>query len=128
MSTNSVPAPLQKGAAIVTGAAQGIGRAIAVQLARDGFPLLATDMPSKQDALDALVVELIAAGHRAAAVGADVTDEGDVRRMIEVAVRDLGPLEVVRASVLLLRDRLTSLTSLMTVRRQRWRRAEQPHL
>jgi NAD(P)-dependent dehydrogenase (short-subunit alcohol dehydrogenase family) len=126
MSTNSSPAPLQKSAAIVTGAAQGIGRAIAVQLARDGFALLATDMPSKQNALDALVVELIAAGHRAAAVGADVTDEGDVRRMIEVAVRDLGPLEVVRASVL--RYRLVRLTSLMTVRRQRWRRAEQPHI
>jgi NAD(P)-dependent dehydrogenase (short-subunit alcohol dehydrogenase family) len=59
--------------AIVTGAARGIGAAIAVQLARDGLAVGAVD---RSEADCAATVEAVAAaGARATAAAADVTDE-----------------------------------------------------
>jgi NAD(P)-dependent dehydrogenase (short-subunit alcohol dehydrogenase family) len=88
-----------KGSAVITGAAQGIGRAIAIQLARDGYAILVNDIPSKQAALDGLVGELRDAGGRASAAAGDVSVEDDVQRMIQVAISELGPLEVVSSFV-----------------------------
>jgi NAD(P)-dependent dehydrogenase (short-subunit alcohol dehydrogenase family) len=84
-----------KGSAVITGAAQGIGRAIAIQLARDGYAILVNDIPSKQAELDGLVAELRDVGGRAFAAAGDVSVEDDVQRMIQVAISELGPLEVV---------------------------------
>jgi NAD(P)-dependent dehydrogenase (short-subunit alcohol dehydrogenase family) len=66
-----------KGAAIVTGASQGIGRAIAIQLA--------------SDEVEALVAEL----GRAIVVLGDVSREEDIKEMITRTVNELGNLEVV---------------------------------
>lgn len=74
------------GAAIVTGAAQGLGEAIARRLAADGFPLVITD---RNDAVLALADELDGAGF----VG-DVADAGHVRQVVDTAVDRFGPVTV----------------------------------
>ncbi|CAJ1494173.1 SDR family NAD(P)-dependent oxidoreductase [[Mycobacterium] kokjensenii] len=61
-------------AAVVTGAAGGIGSAVAAALAQAGAAVLVTDVDP--DAAAAVAAQLTAAGHRAASAGLDVTDRG----------------------------------------------------
>ena len=65
--------------AIVTGAAGGIGKAIAERLAGAGAAVLIADLHA--DRAEAVAATLRAAGRRAAAVGADVSDAGAVARI-----------------------------------------------
>ncbi|HEX4415884.1 MAG TPA: SDR family oxidoreductase [Lacipirellulaceae bacterium] len=69
--------------AIVTGAAHGIGRAIAESFAHEGAWVLVADLD--QDAGAALVAEIRAAGGRAEFVKTDVTSLSQVERAVEVA-------------------------------------------
>jgi hypothetical protein len=85
--------------AVVTGAAQGIGAAIAARLAQDGLAVLLADLPGKQAALDALAEQIVAAGGRATTFAGDVSVEENVKRMVSHAMGELGPLGVVRESV-----------------------------
>lgn len=83
--------------AIVTGAAQGIGRAIALRLADDGLDVAVTDLPSQQKELDSLVEEItVGKKQRALAVVGDVTNEVDVQHVVNMTVAQLGSLDVVR--------------------------------
>ena len=50
--------------AVITGAAQGIGKAIALRLADDGFNVVVADLISQQDKLDLLVKEVILKGRK----------------------------------------------------------------
>jgi NAD(P)-dependent dehydrogenase (short-subunit alcohol dehydrogenase family) len=90
----SAPTP-EKGCAVVTGSSQGLGHAIAKQLARDGFSVVINDLPEKEEAIHKVVGEITAAGGRALGVVADVAVEADVKNMIQRAVKELGPLAVV---------------------------------
>jgi NAD(P)-dependent dehydrogenase (short-subunit alcohol dehydrogenase family) len=81
--------------AIVTGAAQGIGRAIALRLADDGFDVVVNDIFSQKAALDPLVSEIQSKSRRSLAVVADVSVEGDVKAMISNVVEVLGGVDVV---------------------------------
>jgi hypothetical protein len=83
--------------ALVTGAAQGIGRAIAIRLAEDGLDVAVNDIPSKREILDSLVQEIVDKGNRSLAVTADVSVEDEVKGMVEQVVKDLGGLDVVSA-------------------------------
>ena len=68
--------------ALVTGASRGLGRAIAVRLAREGAAVCVNFVTSVTDA-DGVVDEIRGAGGRAIAVRADVGDPAEVRRMVE---------------------------------------------
>ena len=78
--------------AIVTGAGQGIGRGIALRLARDGYTVLLGDVRVPQT--DAVAEEIRAAGGKAISTGMDVTRAADRERAVETALRELGRLDV----------------------------------
>jgi len=83
---------LQEQVAIVTGAASGIGRAIALRLCREGAVVAAADLDGK--AVDQLAREMTATGNRALAVQMDVSVEKDVERMVKETQEGLGPVDI----------------------------------
>jgi len=84
--------------AIITGAAQGIGRAIALRLAEDGLDICINDIPSQAPALDALAEEIKAKNRQAVTVLGDVSKEADVQNLVKVTVEQLGGLDVMVAN------------------------------
>jgi NAD(P)-dependent dehydrogenase (short-subunit alcohol dehydrogenase family) len=78
-------------AALVTGGAKRIGRAIALALARDGYAVAVHARDSRDEA-EALCAEIIGMGRRAVAVYADLCDHGDVQRLVPQATAAVGPL------------------------------------
>lgn len=83
-----------KGTVIITGASQGIGRAIALRLADDGFDIALNDIATKSMELDALSNDINGKGRRTIVVPADVSIEDEVRGMIATTVRVLGGVDV----------------------------------
>jgi meso-butanediol dehydrogenase/(S,S)-butanediol dehydrogenase/diacetyl reductase len=81
--------------AVVTGAAGGIGRAIALRLAADGLAVSVLDLPGARAALDAVVGELATEGQ--ALVG-DVTDAASVDAAVAAHVERFGGLDVMVAN------------------------------
>lgn len=77
--------------ALVTGAASGIGAAVARALAQDGAAVAAVDRDA--EGLRETVAKLAADGLRAEAFPADVTDSADAESAVDQAERSLGPLE-----------------------------------
>ena len=87
---------MSRSVSFVTGAAQGIGRGIALRLARDGFDVAVNDLPSKAALLEELVREIKGInGRRSIALCGDVSSDQDVSSMIEKVVAELGSLNVV---------------------------------
>jgi meso-butanediol dehydrogenase/(S,S)-butanediol dehydrogenase/diacetyl reductase len=83
-------------AALVTGAGRSIGRAIALRLARDGHAVAVNDV--NKAGAESVAAEIEAAGGRAIALPADVTDRDAVFAMVERAARELGALDVMVAN------------------------------
>ncbi|KAJ3710497.1 hypothetical protein DFJ43DRAFT_1162151 [Lentinula guzmanii] len=83
------------GVALVTGAAQGIGRTIALRLAKDGFMVAVNDISSKTEQLETLSqdIELLNA-QMSLPVVADVSNEVEVEKMVTEVSKTLGGLNV----------------------------------
>jgi 3-oxoacyl-[acyl-carrier protein] reductase len=79
--------------ALVTGASRGIGRAIAVRLAREGYAAV-VNYHSNRDAADEVVQEIAAAGGQAAAIQADVGSSTDRQRMVAETLAEFGRIDV----------------------------------
>ncbi len=82
--------------AVVTGAASGIGRAIAERFARDGLAVLCADL--NLDGVMAVAAALAAAGHKALGIRVDVADEGSVAEMARCAVAWTGRIDTTAAN------------------------------
>jgi NAD(P)-dependent dehydrogenase (short-subunit alcohol dehydrogenase family) len=78
--------------AVVTGAAQGIGRALALALARDGADVAVFDVEAL--AAEEAAAAVRAEGRRSRAVVVDVRDGAAVEGAVAVARRELGPADV----------------------------------
>jgi 3-oxoacyl-[acyl-carrier protein] reductase len=94
MPPHRLNATLAGKSAIVTGAASGIGRAIAVALSQEGCSLCLVDR-APLDKITAVVDAIAAAGGSALAVQADVADEGQVISAVANAASQLGKIDVV---------------------------------
>jgi 3-oxoacyl-[acyl-carrier protein] reductase len=79
--------------ALVTGGARGLGRATVKHLAFHGVAV-AINYTTKPDAALALAAEITAAGGRAIAVGADVTDAAAVNAIVARTDGELGPVSI----------------------------------
>jgi NAD(P)-dependent dehydrogenase (short-subunit alcohol dehydrogenase family) len=78
--------------ALVTGGGRGIGRAIALRLAREGAAVAVVDIDG--DPARAVVKEIAALGRTGVALAADVGDEAAAERAVRNAEKALGPLAV----------------------------------
>jgi 3-oxoacyl-[acyl-carrier protein] reductase len=99
--------------ALVTGAAQGIGRAIALNLAQNGATVAVVDI--MEDKLEGVVSEITAAGGKAAAFKMNVADEDNVKTAVKEVVAKLGKLEILINNAGVARDQL-----LMRMKRADW--------
>jgi 3-oxoacyl-[acyl-carrier protein] reductase len=88
----STSAPIRR-RALVTGASGGLGRAIALRLARDGLHVIA-HANSRLDAAQALAAEIVAAGGSAEAVAFDITQR-DATHAACAALLAAGPVQVI---------------------------------
>ncbi|KAF7369254.1 NAD-binding protein [Mycena venus] len=87
-----------KGIALVTGAAQGIGRSVALRLADDGFDVAVNDVSSNAEKLDVLVEEIQKKGRAGSKHIADVSQDEQVKGMVEQVVEKHGGLDVMVAN------------------------------
>ncbi|KAF7377434.1 NAD-binding protein [Mycena sanguinolenta] len=87
-----------KGIALVTGAAQGIGRSVALRLAEDGFDVAINDIPDKSAELDTLVEEIQQKQRKSSKHLADVSQEESVKEMVAEVVKAHGGLDVMVAN------------------------------
>ncbi|KAK0489592.1 acetoin reductase family protein [Armillaria luteobubalina] len=101
-----------KGVALVTGSSQGLGRAIALRLADDGFDVSINDLPSKTKELDALAADIMAKGRRSCVAPGDISVESDVITIIDNTVHELGALNIMvaKAGICLMRSIMDTAT------------------
>jgi 3-oxoacyl-[acyl-carrier protein] reductase len=90
--------------ALVTGAAQGIGKAVALLLARNGADLIVSDINLEK--AEETAKEIQAIGRRAVAIKVDVASLGDVEQMVEAVLEHFGHIDILINNAGITRDRL----------------------
>lgn len=108
--------------ALVTGGSRGIGRAVVLRLAEEGFDVSFCYV-SQPDAARSVEKEVEQRGARALAVRTDVTDPAQVRTLVASTREQLGPIDVVVASAGIARD-----GPLMTMTDDDWRQVRDVNL
>jgi 3-oxoacyl-[acyl-carrier protein] reductase len=99
--------------ALVTGASQGIGRAIALKLAKSGATLALA--ARNQEKLNELVAEIETAGGKASAFVLDVGDEEQIKSTFKAAIGQLGKIDILVNNAGITRDQLV-----MRMKRADW--------
>ncbi|KAI4122095.1 MAG: hypothetical protein LQ347_006630 [Umbilicaria vellea] len=88
----------EKRTAIVTGSSRGIGKAIAVRLAEDGFDVCINDIEANQAGIDETVAQIQKIGRKSIGYVADVSNLQRVEELVQKSVQELGPLNVMIAN------------------------------
>lgn len=83
-------------AALITGAASGIGRETARLFAQQGAAIVAADR--NLEAAEQVVAEIRGAGHHAIAHRVDISDEAEVKAMVERGVKEFGGIDILVAA------------------------------
>ncbi len=98
---------------VITGGGRGIGRAHAIEFARQGASVVVNDLGAEVDGsgrsegpAGQVVDEILAMGSKAVANGDDVADVDGAKRLIDTAVDTFGGLDVVVNNAGILRDRM----------------------
>src|SRR5580692_1215989 len=99
--------------ALVTGASQGIGRTVALRLAKDGATVAVA--ARNQEKLTELVAEITKAGAQAAAFALDVADEEQVKSTVKAIIAQFGKLDILVNNAGITRDQLV-----MRMKRADW--------
>lgn len=86
---------VQDKVALVTGAGQGIGRAIALRLAEDGFNVAIADIEPQRAKGEAVAAEIEDLGRKSVFVAADVAKRDDVVAAVDTAADQLGGFDVI---------------------------------
>jgi 3-oxoacyl-[acyl-carrier protein] reductase len=94
--------------AFITGAAKGIGKAIAVGMAKNGADLIITDILKEE--LYSTETEISDCGVKVKAICLDVTDEGAVRSAVKKCIEEFGKIDILvnNAGIYPARDFMTS--------------------
>ena len=90
--------------ALVTGAAQGIGKAVALLLARNGADIIVSDINLEKAEETAREVEGL--GQRALAVKTNVAEANDVEKMVQTALERFGRIDILVNNAGITRDKL----------------------
>ncbi len=99
--------------AIVTGAAQGIGKTIALELARCGADVVVTDINAR--GLDSVVAEIQALGRRALPISMDVSSLAQCEDMVKAVIESMGRLDILVNNAGITRDML-----LLRMKEEHW--------
>ncbi|MGI5853294.1 MAG: 3-oxoacyl-[acyl-carrier-protein] reductase [Bacillota bacterium] len=92
--------------ALITGSSRGIGKAIALRLARDGATVIINYLPGMEDAARSTVAEIEAQGGKAISLMADVTNEEQVAAMFQQIATQCGTLDILVNNAGITRDQL----------------------
>lgn len=95
--------PLTQRVAVVTGAGDGLGRAEAIGLARDGATVIVNDLAASLERSD-VTEQIEQAGGTAVAVAGDIANADTAARIMTVATEELGGLHVVVSNAGITRD------------------------
>lgn len=100
--------------AVITGAARGIGRAIALRFAQDGANIAFTDLRLDENT-ESLVKEIESLGRKAKAYASDASKFEETQKVVDVIVKEFGTIDV-----LVNNAGITMDTLLMRMSEQQW--------
>ncbi len=113
VSPASASRPLEGKTALVTGASQGIGRAIAIRLAEQGASLILA--ARNQSRLESVAAEIASAGGRSLVQVLDMGDEASIKAAAKAALAEVGSVDILVNNAGITRDGL-----LMRMKRADW--------